>query len=74
MRQTLLALLAVMPVAGRALAQDKPGAAHNGVIKPGANVDPGMKVVPPRTPTTMPVIQPHGAGRGHQRRVVVVPK
>ncbi len=47
----------------------------NGVIRPGRNIDPGMKVMPPRTGTRTPVIHPPGESRDDQRhRTVIVPK
>ncbi len=68
------ALVLALGLAGQAAAQDTP-APKNGVIAPGQNVDPGMKVVPPRTPTRTPVVHPPGRPRTDRRHdTVVVPK
>ena len=71
-RMMLAAFLATL--GGQAAAQTMPGP-HNGVIKPDSNVDPGMKVVSPRTHARMPVVHPPSNRRaGHHKHVTVVPK
>ena len=74
MKHVAIVLLALAVVTAGSNAQPTP-APKNGVITPGSNVDPGMKVVPPKTPTTMPVVRPPGSAKpDRHRHVTVVPK
>ena len=67
----LLAILVV--TTGNAQAQDA-SPPKDGVITPKTNVDPAMKVAPPRAPTRTPVVRPPTTDRTGKHPVLVVPK
>ncbi len=67
-------LLVLLATSAQAIAQNTPPP-KNGVITPGDNVDPGMKVMPPKAPARTPVVRPPGRARSDRHHhVEVVPK